>query len=121
MELSVRYKIFGKELRTGDHYVFTHKRKGTFRAQFRRLVVAPADDHQDRVFLECMIDTSQNGTPHLARVKGETDTLTNIRPSLLTEVREAPVLKELQGGVITAPARKRTFWQKIKHTFERGE
>ena len=79
------------QLVEGRDYIFYHKRKGQFRAIFKGIVRAQDSDVQDKFFLACLIDTSEgSGKPHLARTKGAGQTLTNIRPSLLLSVDEAP-------------------------------
>ena len=76
-----------KNLNDGQEYIFHHTRKGTFRAKLMRKVKGD-DDTNDHTFLECLIDTE--AAPRLARTKKAKQTLTNIRPSLLSRIENAP-------------------------------
>jgi hypothetical protein len=76
-----------KKLVVGRDYIFSHKRKGVFRATFKGFAVG---DVVDRELWQCMIDTSKEGSPRLARTKNTSATLTNIRPSLVIDVADTP-------------------------------
>lgn len=73
-------------LEIGKTYQFTHTRKGTFRAQLIDIVPADAGDEADTQLLCVKIDTRRGrGQDRLARSKADV-TVTNIRPSLITQV-----------------------------------
>ena len=96
------------ELIEGREYIFDHKRKGVFKAIFQKIVEADKDDEQDGYFLECAIDTSPTGTPRLAKAANAMVTISNLRPSLLRSVREAPKYQPPATQLVTEPPTKQT-------------
>jgi hypothetical protein len=73
----------------GKEYLFTHKRKRTFRAEFKRFVRAPATDTMDELYYECEVDAALSGNPWTTTHEG-TKAVTLLRPSLITLVQDAP-------------------------------
>lgn len=70
-------------------YLFTHKRKRTFRAVFRRIVRAPGTDTLDEFYYECEVDAALSGKAWADFQKGMTTTIL-LRPSLITMVQDVP-------------------------------
>ena len=73
----------------GKEYLFTHKRKQTFRAEFKRFVRAPATDTLDELYYECEVDAALSGNPWASTHDG-TKAVTLLRPSLITLVQNPP-------------------------------
>lgn len=68
-------------------YLFTHKRRKTFRARFVRIVRAPGSDPSDEYYLECEV------TETLALSDGDLCIQAHtvlLRPSMVTVVQDAP-------------------------------
>ena len=74
----------------GREYLITHKRKRTFRAEFKRFVRAPATDTLDEVYFECEVDSALSGNPWTITQDG-TRALALLRPSLITLIQYAPL------------------------------
>jgi hypothetical protein len=74
----------------GREYLITHKRKRTFRAEFKRFVRAPATDTLDEVYFECEVDAALSGNPWAITHDG-TKALALLRPSLITLIQYAPL------------------------------
>jgi hypothetical protein len=70
-------------------YFFTHKRKRTFRAVFKRIVRAPSTDTQDEFYYECEGDAVLSENPW-ADTHGGTRRTLLLRPSLITMIQDAP-------------------------------
>jgi len=70
-------------------YFFTHKRKRTFRAVFKRIVRAPANDTLDEYYLECEVDAQLSGNLW-NRTLDERRVSILLRPSLVTLIQSAP-------------------------------
>jgi hypothetical protein len=71
----------------GREYLFTHKRKRTFRAVFKRIVRAPSTDTIDEFYYECEVDASLSRNPW---AQMEDRALIMLRPSLVTVIQNAP-------------------------------
>lgn len=71
----------------GKEYLFTHKRKRTFRAVFKRIVRAPSTDAIDEFYYECEVDSNLSGNPW-SRMNDRV--LVLLRPSLITVVQNTP-------------------------------
>ena len=71
-------------------YLFTHKRKRTFRAVFKRFVRAPANDTLDEYYYECEVDANLSGNPW-SRMQEEERVSILVRPSLVTLIQGAQV------------------------------
>ncbi|HCV42231.1 MAG TPA: hypothetical protein DGH68_02015 [Bacteroidetes bacterium] len=70
-------------------YLFTHKRKQTFRAVFKRIVRAPSSDTMDEFYFECEVDAALSGNPWTDFRRGSSATIL-LRPSLITIVQDVP-------------------------------
>lgn len=70
-------------------YLFTHKRKRTFPAVFKRIVRAPSTDTLDEFYYECEVDSALSGNPWNDLREGERATML-LRPSLITLVQNLP-------------------------------
>jgi hypothetical protein len=70
-------------------YFFTHKRKRTFRAVFKRIVRAPSTDALDEFYYECEGDAALSENPWADKSGGTRRTLL-LRPSLITLIQIAP-------------------------------
>lgn len=68
-------------------YLFTHKRKQTFRAVFKRIVRAPSTDTLDEFYYECEADSNLSAN---AWARMEDKTLLRLRPSMITLIQYAP-------------------------------
>ena len=78
-----------KELIIGKTYRFTHIRKGNFIAQLIDIVPTDLGDEADTQLLRCKIDTrKQTGQERLARSAKADVTVTDIRPSLISNLEE---------------------------------
>ncbi len=71
----------------GREYLFTHKRKRTFRAVFKRIVRAPSTDTMDEYYFECEVDSNLSGSPW-TRMQERVVML--LRPSLITIIQNVP-------------------------------
>lgn len=70
-------------------YFFTHKRRQTFRAVFKRIIRAPGSDAADEFYYECEVDPALCGDqPPEAHEGGRATIL--LRPSLVTFIQHAP-------------------------------
>ncbi len=67
-------------------YLFTHKRKRTFRAVFKRIVRAPSTDTLDEFYYECEVDAALSGNPWADSRKATM----LLRPSLITVIQDVP-------------------------------
>lgn len=70
-------------------YLFSHKRKQTFRAVFKRFVRAPGNDTLDEYYYECEVDANQSGN-QWSHMDEEGKALILVRPSLVTLIQNAP-------------------------------
>lgn len=70
-------------------YLFSHKRKQTFRAVFKRFVRAPGNDTLDEYYYECEVDANLSGNPW-SRMHEEEKVSIMVRPSLVTLIQSAP-------------------------------
>jgi len=70
-------------------YLFTHKRKRTFRAVFKQIVRAPSTDILDEFYYECEADATLSENPWADRHGGTKRTIV-LRPSLITMIQDAP-------------------------------
>jgi hypothetical protein len=70
-------------------YLFTHKRKRTFRAVFKRIVRAPSTDALDEFYYECEVDAALSENPWADTQDGTRRTIL-LRPSLITMIQDAP-------------------------------
>lgn len=70
-------------------YLFTHKRKRTFRAAFKRIVRAPSTDTVDEFYYECEVDAALSENPWADTHQGTRKTIL-LRPSLITMIQDAP-------------------------------
>ena len=68
-------------------YLFTHKRKRTFRAVFKRIVRAPSTDAMDEYYYQCEVDSILSGNPW-SRMHDRVSVL--LRPSLITVIQNVP-------------------------------
>ncbi len=75
------------KLIAGKEYLFTHKRKRTFRAVFKRIVRAPSTDATDEFYYECEVDSNLSGNPWS---RMEDRVLILLRPSLITVIQNVP-------------------------------
>ena len=71
----------------GREYLFSHKRKRTFRAVFKRIVRAPSTDTIDEFYYECEVDASLSRNPW---AQNGDRALIKLRPSLVTVIQNAP-------------------------------
>ena len=95
-------------------YFFTHKRKRTFRAVFKRFVRAPANDVQDEYYYECEVEASQSENPW-SRLNEEERISILVRPSLVTLIQSAPAGAAMQHPVVPrvqqpAPPQTKDGW-----------
>jgi hypothetical protein len=70
-------------------YLFTHKRKRTFPAVFKKIVRAPSTDALDEFYYECEVDSALSGNPWNDSHQGSRATLL-LRPSMVTLVQNLP-------------------------------
>jgi len=109
-----------KNLVIGKVYAIGHKRKGDFRAQLIDIVPGDAQDPQ---LLTFKIDTRPgSGQERLARSKGASITVTNVRPSLVVRIDEMPGNDEwLLSQRVAEERRKRADAEKEAQQVEVGQ